>query len=362
MSEQDLDRNEEATPYKLQKAREKGQVAKSSDAVSVIVFLVALVFLYWRGLDGLRHLFQVDLALIGQLGRSEMGSAGLWFLLQQIVQGGVMMLLPFLLAIMLAAIIANMMQTGPIFSFDPISMDFTRLNPMNGIKKVFSMRSLFDAARICLKLVLLTLVTYLALKSLTSQFFKIAAFSPLQAMTMLVDDVVSIGFKMALMLIILAAVDVIYTQREFAKKMRMSKRDVKDESKNRDGDPRIRSRLRELRREMLKRSLAAAKTKEADVVITNPTHIAVALRYEHGKMDSPLLLAKGAGSLAAAMRKIAARHAIPVVQNRSLARRIFHDVDFDQHIPTHLFADVARIMIWVLAMRKQNQTALRTEV
>lgn len=354
MSDQDLDRNEEATPYKLQKAREKGQVAKSTDAVSVVVFLVALVFFYWRGLDGLRHLFQVDLALITQAGRTETGSAGIWFLLKQILEGGLMMMLPFLLALVLAAIVANIAQTGPILSFDPIAMDFTRLNPVNGIKKILSMRSLFDTARICLKLVLLSLVTYLALKSLTSQFYKIAAYSPMQALTMLVDDVVSIGFKMALMLAILAIIDLIYTRREFAKKMRMSKRDVKDESKNRDGDPRIRSRLRELRREMLKRSLAAAKTKEADVVITNPTHIAVALRYEHGKMDSPLLLAKGAGSLAASMRKIAARHAIPVVQNRSLARRIFHDVDFDQHIPPHLFADVARIMIWVLSMRKQR--------
>jgi flagellar biosynthetic protein FlhB len=355
MAEQDLDRNEQATPYKLQKAKEKGQVAKSNDVVSVIVFLIAVVFLYWRGLDGLRSLFQFDAALIAKVGHMNGGGAELWGLIASIVQGAMLMMLPFFLALMLGGIVGNVIQTGPILSADPIQFDFSKLNPMNGIKRFFSMRSLFDAARVSLKLVLLTLVVYLSLKSLTSQFYKVAAFSPMHALTLLVDDVVSVGFKMALMLGLIALVDLVYSKREFAKKMRMSKRDVKDESKNRDGDPRIRSRLRELRREMLKRSLAAARTKDADVLITNPTHIAIALKYEHGKMESPQLLAKGAGSLAAAMRKIAARHQIPVVQNRSLARRLFHDVDFDQHVPPHLYKDVARIMIWILAMRKARQ-------
>lgn len=357
MSEQDLDRNEEATPYKLQKAREKGQVAKSSDVVSVIVFLVALVFLYWRGMDGMRVLFKFDAALIAQMGNAQVSSSQLWNLLNEMILGSIVMLLPFFLALMLAGIIGNLIQTGPILTGEPLKFDFSKLNPVNGIKKFFSMRSLFDAARVCLKLLLLSLAVYLSLKGLTSQFYRVAAFAPMQALTLLVDDVVSLGFRMALMLGMLAVVDLIYTQREFSKKMRMSKRDVKDESKNRDGDPRIRSRLRELRKEMLKRSLAAAKTKNADVVITNPTHIAVALRYEHGKMESPQLLAKGAGSLAASMRKIAAKHHIPVVQNRSLARRLFHDVDFDRHVPPHLYADVARIMIWVMAMRKEKSAS-----
>ena len=361
MSDQDLDRNEEATPYKLQKAREQGQVAKSPDVVSVVVFLVALVFLYWRGMDGLRSLFKFDVSLIAYMGNTHASSVELWSLLREMLLGMLFMLLPFFLALMLSAIVANMIQTGPILSAEPIKFDFSKLNPANGIKKFFSARSLFDAARVSLKLVLLALAVYLSLKALTSQFFKVAAFSPYQALTVLVDDVVSLGFRMALMLALIAIVDLIYTQREFAKKMRMSKRDVKDEAKNRDGDPRIRSRLRELRREMLKRSLAAAKTKDADVVITNPTHIAVALKYEHGKMDSPQLLAKGAGSLATAMRKVAARHQIPVVQNRRLARRLFHDVDFDQFVPTHLYADVARILIWVMAMRKEKQNLARGE-
>lgn len=359
MSEQDMDRNEDATPYKLQKAREKGQVAKSADMVSLVVFSVAMVFLYWRGLDGIRHLFQVDLLLLNRLGHAQLGSTGIWQLLSSVLLAFLYMLLPFMLALMVSAIVANVLQTGPILSFEPLKFDFSRLNPASGIKKFFSMRSLFDAARTCLKLILLSLVVYWALKSLTSQFFRVASYSSMQALAVLLDDAVSIGFKMVLILFLIASVDLIYSRYEFAKKMRMSKRDIKDEMKNRDGDPRIRSRLRELRREMLKRSLAAAKTKDADVLITNPTHIAIALRYKHGAMDSPQLIAKGAGSLAASMRKVAAKHGIPVVPSKGLARKLFKEVDFDQFIPPHLYADVARIMIWVLAMRERAEVARR---
>jgi flagellar biosynthetic protein FlhB len=133
--------------------------------------------------------------------------------------------------------------------------------------------------------------------------------------------------------------------------MRMSRRDVKDEHKNREGDPRIRYRLRELRREALRRSVAARKTSTADVLLTNPTHVAVALRYVHGEMSSPQLVAKGAGVLAAGMRKIAARHRIPVVQNPPLARQLFRELEVDQHVPPELYSQVARILVWVFAMR-----------
>ena len=137
--------------------------------------------------------------------------------------------------------------------------------------------------------------------------------------------------------------------------MRISHRELKDELKHREGDPRIRARLRELRRELLKRSMALRNTRNADVVITNPTHVAVALRYVHGEMASPQLLAKGAGAVATAIRRIAARHGIPVVQNPSLARKLFHELAVDQAVPPALYAPVARILVWVFAMRDARE-------
>jgi len=352
MAEQDLDRNEAATPYKLEKAKEKGQVGKSADMVSALVFTVAIVYFYWKGWDGLLAQFRYDHALLTHAGRIDASGANLWHLLGGMVGDSLIMLVPFFGALVITAIVANMMQTGPILSMEPVKPDFDRLNPVNGLKKLFAMRTLFDGARAIVKLLLLTLVVYYALKSLVPQFFHLAAMSPAGQARTLVDDAASTGLKIALMLCLIALVDYAYTRREFDKKMRMSKRELKDENKNREGDPRIRARLRELRREALKRSMAARQTKNADVLLTNPTHFAVALKYVHGEMQSPQLIAKGTGTLAAAMREIAARHHIPVVQNPPLARELYHSLEVDQHVPPSLYAQVARILVWVFAMRE----------
>lgn len=355
MAEQDLDRNEAATPYKLQKAKDKGQVGKSTEVVTALVFTVAVVYLYWKGWDGLLAQFQYDRALLSQAARVEASTANLWRLVGGMVRDAGMMLAPFLATLMLAAIAGNLIQTGPVLSMDPVKPDFDRVNPINGFKKLFSMRTLFDAARSIVKLVLLGLVVYYALKGLAAHFLHLAALPTVGLARTIVEDAASTGLKIALMLCLIAAVDYGYTRREFNKKMRMSRRELKDESKHREGDPRIRARLRELRREALKRSMAVRQTRTADVVLTNPTHFAVALRYVHGEMRSPQLVAKGAGSLAASMRDIAARHRIPVVQNPPLARALYHNLELDQHVPPTLYAQVARILVWVFAMRQAQQ-------
>jgi flagellar biosynthetic protein FlhB len=357
MAEQDLDRNEAATPYKLQKARERGQVSKSADVVSALVFTVAVTYLYWKGWDGLVAQFGYDRQLLLRAAGMQPAPAALWELVSSMVCDSALLLAPFLATVVVAAILANVLQTGLVLSLEPVSPDVSRVNPVTGLRKLFSLRTLFDAARAVVKLVLLAVVLGQALKSLLPQFFRVAALPPAGLAHTIVDDVASTGLKLAVVLCLIAAADLIYTQREFAKRMRMSRRELKDEAKHREGDPRIRARLRELRREALRRSMAARKTAQADVVLTNPTHYAVALRYEHGQMASPLLVAKGAGTLAAAMRKIAARHGIPVVQNAPLAREIFHTLEVEQHVPPALYAQVARILVWVFAMRDARNRA-----
>ncbi|MDB5874626.1 MAG: type secretion exporter [Ramlibacter sp.] len=351
MAEQDIDRNEAATPYKLQKAREKGQVSKSTEVVSAVVFTVAAAYLYWSGWDGLAAQFRFDHALLSQAGRIEASPANLWHLVAGMFRDSAIMLAPFFGALMLAAVIGNMMQTGPILSADPIKPDFERLNPVNGFKKLFSMRTLFDGARAAAKLLVLALVAYQALKSLMPQFFQLAAFPPAGLARAVVGEAAALALKIALVLCLIALADFAYTRREFNKKMRMSRRDLRDEHKMREGDPRIRARLRELRRESLRRSMAVRNTSQADVLLTNPTHVAVALRYVHGQMHSPQLIAKGAGTLAASMREIAARCNIPIVQNPPLARALYRELEVEQHVPPSLYAQVARILVWVFAMR-----------
>jgi flagellar biosynthetic protein FlhB len=352
MAEQDLNRNEAASAYKLQKARERGQVAKSADLVSAVVFAVAVAYLYWKGWDALRVQFRYDQGLLDHAGRIVATPTNLWTLTGAMLDDTLVMLMPFLGTLVLSAIVANMMQTGPVLSLDPVKPDWSRLSPMAGLKKLFSMRTLFDGLRAVLKLLALSLVAYYALKSLTPQFFHLAALpAPVLARTM-VEDVASTGLKMALVLGLIAMLDFGFTRRQFAKQMRMSHREQSDEHKHREGDPRIKARIRELRRELLKRSRALRKTGGADVLITNPTHVAVALRYVHGEMQSPQLVAKGTGMLAAVMRQIAARQHIPVVQNPPLARELFRELEVDQHVGAQHFAQVARILVWVFAMRE----------
>lgn len=357
MAEQDMDRNQDATPHKLREARKRGQVVKSPDFISTAILAVMLVYLSWQGWSSVREQFRFDQAMLNLAGRIDMSPPVLWQLLSFGLHHCFSLLAPFFATIVLTAIIANLVQTGPVLSSDPLGPEWSKLNPATGFKRFFSVRTLFDAARACLKLVLLVWVVYYALKGLAPQFASLGGYSATGYLHALIDDIAAMGMKIVVMMVLIAMVDWIYTRREFAKQMRMSHRDIRDESKNREGDPRIRARLRELRRDMLKRSLAASKTRQADVLITNPTHLAIALRYEHGEMNSPQLIAKGAGVVAYAMRKMAARHNIPVVRNQTLARKLYKELDFDEYVPPRLYADVARIIVWVFAMRKANDAA-----
>lgn len=359
MAEQDLDRNEAATPYKLQKAREQGQVSKSSDVVSALVFTVAVAYLSWQGWDFAHRQLRIDQLLVGQSVALGASPEMLWSLLAGLLKETLAWLAPFACAVMIAAVVGNVAQTGPVLSVEPVVADFKRLNPANGIKRVLSMRALFDAGRACVKLAVLIGVAYFALKDLAPQFYSLSGLSPLGYVKTLIADLGSLGFKMALFMAIIAAIDWSFTRREFAKTMRMSKREIKDEHKQREGDPRVRARMRDLQRQARKRSKSLRQTQNADVLLTNPTHVAVALRYVHGEMDSPQVVAKGTGHLAAAMRHIAAQHRIPVVRSPALARRLFTELDVEHHVPPHLFADVARIIVWIFAMREQSTAAAK---
>ena len=355
MAEQDLDRSEAATPFKLEKAKEQGQTARSVDVVNATVFVVAMAFAAWHGLELVDAAFRLARIALVHAGSGVPSAASAWPLATHMLREAAWLVLPFFGALMIAAVVATVAQTGVALSTDPLKMDFDRLNPVTGLKRILSLRTLFDGARACVKLIVLLLAAWYALKSLLPQFYMVAALPPRAFLRTLVEDATDLGLKMALILAFIAFLDLLYTRREFGRKMRMSRRELKDEIKNREGDPRIRQRLRELRREALQRSKALRNTRNADVVLTNPTHYAVALRYVHGEMDAPQVVAKGAGQLAARMRDIAYRHHIAIVRNPGLARRMFREIEIEQAVPPAFHAEVARIIVWVFAMREQRR-------
>jgi flagellar biosynthetic protein FlhB len=258
---------------------------------------------------------------------------------------------PLFLTLAVVAVLTNLIQTGPIFSLHPLVPDLQRINPVSGFKKIFSMRTLFESAKSIVKLAILSAVVYMLVRDTIPGLMGLSVMEPKGYARLMIALVASLLVKLVLTLLGIALIDFGFTRWEFAKRMRMSKRDVKDESKNREGDPRIRSRIRELRKEVLKRSKSMAKVPSADVLITNPTRLAVALSYSHGKSGAPQVVAKGAGDLARKMRELAGRHNIPIVQNRELARALFREVDYDGYVPEKLYPQVAKIMVWVYTMR-----------
>lgn len=362
MAEQDLDRNQPATQHKLDEARKKGQVAKSADLVSALVFAAAMLYFHAGGFKALVDQFRFDRLLLAsatQAGRSEQAY---WPAVIEAARHSAALVLPVLLLIMVAAMLANFLQVGAIWSTTPVKPDWQRLNPATGFKRVFSLRTLFETARALVKLAVMGIVVYFALWSLVPQFHEIAGLSSLGFVKMLHADLAAVGWKLALTMFVIALIDLGYTRREFGKKMRMSHREIKDEYKNREGDPRIRRRIRELQRELLQRSASINRTRDASVLLTNPTHYAVALRYEHGEMAAPVMLAKGAGVVAQAMRAMAARHGIPVVAMPTLTRALYADMRPDQQVGIAHYADVAKIMIWVISMRKRAAAAKQASV
>ena len=353
----DSDKNHAATPHKLEKAKERGQVPKSRDVVSATVFTVAMAYLAWRGLAVWREQFAFDQALLQQAAHLDPSGRALWELVERMLRSALWLGVPFFSALFVAAVISNVAQTGAVFAVSQMKVDLTRLNPATNFKNAFGTQMLFNALRTVLKLLLLSVAACVVLQGVTSDMPRVGSLSPLGLLRALLDGFASLGLRLAVVLWFIALLDLVVARRRFAKKMRMSSKEFKDEIKQREGDPRVRSRLRELRREMRKRSQSVRNTRNADVLITNPTHVAIALRYEHGKMAAPELIAKGAGVLAAAMRAIAARHGIPVVQSPSLARKLYRELEVERPLPPEDFAAVARIIVWVLAMKRSQTRA-----
>src|SRR6266700_3745319 len=321
MAEQEQNRSEEATPFKLEQARKRGTVAKSPDMVTAGMLLVVVVYLYWLGWSTAKGELKLAQTALAQAGRLDFSPAATLGFVGRLLTESVHALVPFLLALVIGAIVSNLAQTGPVFSLKPLSPDFSRINPAEGFKRFLSMRILYTAVKSLFKLLLLGCVFAMALHSMLSPLLGLLGADPVGYAPKLLDLAASLAGKLALVIFALALIDVVYVHREFAKKM-------------------------------LKRSRALKKLPSADVLVTNPTHIAVAISYKHGEMHAPRLVAKGAGGLAQKMREVASRHRVPVVQHPALARALFHRVDYDQFVPEEFYPQVLKILVWVYAMRE----------
>lgn len=355
MANQDSDQSEKATPYKLEKARRDGSVARSADLTAVGVLAAMVVTLLACGWNAMEQTARLMQMVFSRAGTTQWSADSVMAWIGQLAMVALEILSPLFFAVAVAAVLCNLLQSGPVFSAKPLAPDLDRINPAKGFKRFFTVRILYETAKGLFKLVMLGTVIFAVIRHAVPGMLALSALDAKAYGKILIGLSGSVLLKLVFVLLALALLDLIYSRRDFAKRMRMSKRDVRNEAKNREGDPRVRSRIRALRKEVLKRSRATRNLPSADVLITNPTHLAVGLRYRHGESGAPQLVAKGAGELAGKMREVAARHGIPVVQNRSLARVLFREVDCDCTVPEKLFPQLARILVWVYTMREARE-------
>lgn len=355
MADQEQNRSEAATPFKLQEARKKGMVAKSMELNSLLAVAALLLVLYGWGGQVMRRVLTISQRLLEQAHEVNFELAHLLHWLDLATIDALYALAPLFGALVAAGIVANVGQTGPIFTFFPLKPDLDRVNPVAGFKRVFTAKLLVEGLKSVLKLALFGSVLYFAVKGRLPELVRLGSASPAGYGRAMIGLVSAVIFRLACALAVVALADLLYTRWDFRNKLKMSRREVKEEVKRRDGDPRVRARIRELQRETLKRSTALGKVKDADVLITNPTHLAVAIQYVRGEMNAPQVLAKGAGELAALMRTIARKHRVMIVENKPLARALFTQAAFDGPVPEKLYPEVARLLVWVYAMRERQR-------
>lgn len=349
--EQDLERNEQATPFKLEEARKRGQTPRSAEAASFAVLIAALLASYALlvpAVKALAGLLGRGLALAPGLPADPVGAARV---VERGLRDATLVLAPLLFAVVIAVVVMALLQSGGlVFSSTPIKPDFNRLHPAQGFKKLFSPRLLYEAVKSTLKLAALMGMAFLALQALLPGALKLLG---LPGNTLLFQVVQSCGgllARLCAVLLVFVLIDLVFVRWDFMRNLRMSRREIEDEHKNREGDPRIRSRQREIRRQFLKAARSVGKVPEAQVVITNPTHVAVALRYEHGVTPAPVVLAKGAGMLAQQIRRAANKAGVPIVHSPRLARALYKEVPQDGYVPEQWYPPVARILVWLRSL------------
>ncbi len=344
------ERTEQATPKRRQEAREKGQVAKSRELASVAVLLSSLFTLYWGSSFFMTRLCGTLSYYLEHLGSIKVSFESMQPLALLGMKQFFILMAPLFLVITVIALLSNYLQVGTLFTWEPIIPKISKINPMEGLKRLFSLQSLVEFIKSLFKLVIVTWIAWSTVRDQIHLLPPLLDQTPYQIISYIGTVSFKIFWKSCLAMILLSVLDYMYQRWEFEKNLKMTKQEVKEEFKQTEGDPQVKSRIRSIQREQARKRMMQ-EVPEADVVITNPTHLAVALKYEAGRMQAPYVVAKGAGVLAEKIREIAREHGIPVVENKPVAQSLYKLVEVGQTIPETLFQAVAEIFAYVYRLK-----------
>ena len=348
MPEQFDEKTEQATPRRREKAREKGDVPKSRELTSLFPVWTIFIYMFFGGalFTSLLNYFGSSLHRAAKMRVTETTVMDL-FKTDSMNIG--MMMLPLFSVILIVVLIVHFIQTGFLISTVPLSPDLSKLNPLQGIKRMFSVNTLYETVKGLFKVAVLGLILYLMLKK---EVFSI----PLMV-DMDVNNIMQFSFYQvrrlvlisALVLTVFAALDFAFQRWHYARNLRMTKQEIREEQKEVEGSPMVKARIKSIQREMARRRMMQ-EVPRADVVVTNPTHFAVALRYDNGKMGAPRVVAKGANLVAEKIKETAKGSGVPVFEDKPLARALYA-LDINQEIPEAFYKVVAAILAAVYKMK-----------
>ncbi len=341
--ENQADKSQDATPYKLEEARKKGQVGKSAEFVSIaslIIMMMCLIFGAPLLGEVLVNNVSSWLGNAGELVRSP-GLVSLYIKRFMMDVGSIVGLI--FLAGAVSSIIFSILHAGPVFSVHPLLLDFSKLNPVNGIKKIFSKKGLFEITKLILKLVFIALGSIFVWSQIRDQVIHQNTFQLVDVIKNWFSSFIILLSCFLLILLFFALFDLWFSKKDFAKQMRMSTRDIKDEYKKREGDPEIKHKRKKGMQSLFRNIMSMSQIKNADVIITNPTHFAVALQYRSSSMPLPKVITKGRGVLAKTIIKNARRSGVPIIRSPLLARTIFKESEINSYIPSSEQLAIAKI-------------------
>ena len=350
------EKTEPATSKKLSDARSEGQVCKSREldqaATLVVLFLMLKVIVSFMGSNFLQIFHDIYNKIPETVSARELNAVVIMSYLHHAVMTSLKLAGPFFAAGVVVAFLINIVQVKWKVSTKPLKPKPDKFNPINGFKRMFSKDSLFELVKSIAKIALISIIAYTALKSHMEEIFLLYNITLQQAIAEIGTLVIDVGFRISIIYCIIGAVDYIYQKHKFNEDMKMTKQEVKDEMKNSEGDPQIKGKQRQ-RMQEASRSRMMQDVPKADVVITNPTHYAVALKYEAGTGTAPVLVAKGADLIAQRIKEIARENHVEIVENKPLARMIYTNVEIGNEIPPELYQAVAEILAAVY--RTQNR-------
>ncbi len=350
MAEQSGDKSQEATPHRRQQAREQGQVAYSQDLGSAALLVVSVLLLrYWGAdvIDAAGRLMRHQLGTVGPMvaDRSEAlaQSHTIVFTLGKVV-------LPIIGLLAGAGILLNVFQTGFLFVPERLVPDVSRLNPLSGLKRIFSLTGAMRLSFGMFKVTIVAVVASVVLYQRRDEVLLASALSAPQLASFMIDIALSTALWVGVALLILALFDFAFQKWKHEQDLRMTRQEVQDEMKNLQGDPQIIARRRAIQRQMALNRMGD-KVPKADVVVTNPTELAIAIKYDPDEMLAPIVVAKGAGVLAQRIRRLALEHNIPVVERKPLAQLLYKDVEINHPVPDKSYAAVAEVLAYVYQLK-----------